>query len=77
MADSPLVDGLRAGTARPSDRPDETGDNVVLFGPDGQPLARMVEVDAVILFRYNGETKTARCSSTGSRSTPPRGRIAR
>lgn len=57
VAESPLVDGLKAGTARHSDRPGETGDNVVLFGPDGQPIRRMVEVDEVFLFRYDAKRK--------------------
>lgn len=38
VANDYRFDGLRAGTARPSDREGETGDNVVLYGPDLQPV---------------------------------------
>jgi hypothetical protein len=56
-SESPFVAGLQAGTARPSDRPGETGDNVVLYGPDGQPVHHLVQAEAVTLFGYNGKTK--------------------
>lgn len=56
-ATSSSVDGLQAGTARPSDRPGETGDNVVLYGPDGEPVCGKVEAASVTLFDYNGKTR--------------------
>ncbi len=49
VANDSRFGGLRAGTARPSDREGETGDNVVLYGPDYQPVSS-VRAEKVTLF---------------------------
>ena len=49
-ANSGFIDGLRAGTARETDRQGETGNNVVLFGTEGKPPHDKVRVEAVTLF---------------------------
>jgi hypothetical protein len=55
VASSASLRGLKAQTVRPSDRsPEETGDNVVFFGHNGQQIAGLW-VEEAYVFPIRGE----------------------
>ncbi len=58
VAENLQLDGVQFGTARLSDRPGETGDNVVLYGPEGQVVSSKAAAKTVTLFDYNGKART-------------------
>lgn len=57
VAENHQLDGVQFRTARDSDRPGESGDNVVLYGPDGRVVTKKAVAATVTLFRYDGKSR--------------------